>query len=587
MTIGAVMIAVQLAFRGWALIPSWFYADDYRLLADAGSTRLDLDYLVTPFDSQFMPIGRLLAWLVADSGHVNWTLAATLTLVLQGLASISCLWMLVTVFGRRWGVLALLGIYLTSAMTMSALMWWAASLNQLPLQITFFASLAAWVRYLRSRRLSWLVATFALLGFGLLSYVKTIFVFFLLAYVLLAYFTSGSILTRTRRAIASYWPAALAAGAVAVGFGYYYLTYVPSVLSSSEAPALGLADTMIGRAFTSATLGGPWRWDPWNPPVASADPPDWTVRLAWCALVLFFVYWALRRERTGRSVVLLALYLAGDYVLLLTTRASAAGALGGLEYRYLADATGPLILCLGLVTMSVPGAEGSSRPRSNPLLTRPLARTWLAALVVAICVSGTISSAEYARIWHTQNPGKDYLANVVGTISGQGAVALAHQRVPGDVMHSAQALYNDTEWLVPLAVDNASFPEATSRLFVLDAHGRLRPADIDAGVTSPEGPLEGCGWRVRERGREIPLTARTLDLEFWIKIGYLSTSASGVTVTAGDTVLHTGLRQGLGELFVRVDGTFDSVTLSGLEPGVTLCVDTIDVGTPEPAEDVR
>jgi hypothetical protein len=379
----------------------------------------------------------------------------------------------------------------------------------------------------------------------------------------------------------------LAAGAVAVGYGYYYLHHVPSVLSSSDAPALRLADAMIGRAFTAATLGGPWRWDPWNPPVASADPPDWTVRLAWCLLVLFFVYWALRRERTGRTIVLLSLYLAADYALLLSTRAPAAGALGGLEYRYLADATGPLVLCLGLVTMSVPGAEGSSRSRSSPLLNRPLARSWLVALTVAVCVSGAISSAAYARIWHTRNPGKDYMANVVSTISGQGAVPLAHQRVPGDVMQSARALYNDTAWLIPLAVDNVSFPDATSRLFVLDERGRLRPADVDAGVTSPEGPLEGCGWRVREQGREIPLTARTLDLEFWIKIGYLSSSASEVTVAAGDSRVHTGLRRGLGELFVRVEGTFDSVTLSGLEPGVTLCVDTIDVGTPEPAEDVR
>ena len=51
---------------------------------------------------------------------LNWTLAATLTLGVQLLASAACLWMLVTLFGARWGILAPLALYLTSALSLPA-----------------------------------------------------------------------------------------------------------------------------------------------------------------------------------------------------------------------------------------------------------------------------------------------------------------------------------------------------------------------------------------------------------------------------------------------------------------------------------
>jgi hypothetical protein len=42
------------------------------------------------------------------------------------------------------------------------------------------------------------------------------------------------------------------------------------------------------------------------------------------------------------------------------------------------------------------------------------------------------------------------------------------------------------------------------------------------------------------------------------------------------------LRRGLHSLYVEVDGVFDSVSLTGLEQGTTVCVDTIEVGDPVP-----
>src|SRR3546814_2308227 len=83
------------------LAGSWFYADDYRLIGDARAGGLTLEQLGDPFDSQFMPLGRLIAWVVADSGYVNWPVAAGSILLLQAIASFACLLMLVVLFGDR------------------------------------------------------------------------------------------------------------------------------------------------------------------------------------------------------------------------------------------------------------------------------------------------------------------------------------------------------------------------------------------------------------------------------------------------------------------------------------------------------
>ncbi len=42
--------------------------------------------------------------------------------------------------------------------------------------------------------------------------------------------------------------------------------------------------------------------------------------------------------------------------------------------------------------------------------------------------------------------------------------------------------------------------------------------------------------------------------------------------------MDVSLRSGLNDLFLRVEDAFDSVRIDGVEPGTTVCVDTIEVG---------
>ena len=170
--IGVALVVAHVAFRAWALLPSWFYLDDYNLLYDTTTSPFGLGYALEPHNSNLMPGGRALAWLVAGSGTLNWNVAAGMVLLLQALAAGAALWALLSLFGPRWGVLAPLLLYLTSAMTMPAMMWWTAALNQVPLQAALFLALGSWVNHLRTRKLVWLLATLVAVAVGLVFYVS-------------------------------------------------------------------------------------------------------------------------------------------------------------------------------------------------------------------------------------------------------------------------------------------------------------------------------------------------------------------------------------------------------------------------------
>ena len=582
------MVAAQLVFRGWALFPSWFYLDDYRLLYDARSRGLSWSYLTAPFDSQFMPVGRFLAWLVASGGPLDWTLAVSLTLVLQAVASLACLAMLCSLFGARPAVLLLLATYLTTAMTLPATMWWAASLNQLPLQAVLFGAVTLGVRYLRTVRLRWALATAAVLVIGLLCYVKTLLVVPLLVFVALAYFASGSPLRRVRHIAATYWPGAAVVVALGGAFTWFYLATVPSLFQAAHHPVAGvLARTMIGRSLISAAWGGPWRWSTENPPVGYADPPLAAVLVAWLLLVVLVGVSTAARRRARRAWVLLALYVVALYLLVLATRAPVTGEVVGRELRYLTDGAAALVLCVGLAFLPLRGAVESSEPRAFSLGAALVARAGLLpALVLAVLVSasGLVSSAAYAHVWHTDNPGDDFMHRAQADLLRAAPVDLSDGVVPDDVVISFLYPYNTTRRLTSLMGARVRFPRVTSRLAVLAPDGSAHPALIHAFASSGPGPVPGCGWKVQDRPVAVPLTAPADGFHPWVRVGYLASGYSPVRLRLGSTTVRTEVRRGLNQIFVRTSQVFDRVRLDGLSPGTTVCVDDVAVGDPTPAE---
>ena len=577
-----VLVVLQLALRGWALYPSWFYLDDFQLLANAQDDGLTGGYLLSEYDSQFMPLGRFMAWVVASQGLVNWPLAVTMTLGMQLLASLACLWMLVTLFGPRWQMLVPLCLYLFSAMTLPATMWWAASLNTLPLQLSFFLSVGTWVRYLRGRTW-WLGGTVLAVVLGLLAYVKTVVLFPLLLFIAVAWFVEGGVSARLWSLLKRYWLGLTALATLAAAFAAYYLTQVPQLTSKSPAPvAGGLADTMLAEALMVGVVGGPWRWSRINPPAGLADPPDWSIHLAWVVVAMLAAYWHLRRRRTARIWVLFIGYALMSYVLLLTTRAPVVGSIAGLEYRYLTDVACALTLCCGLMIMPMAGTSQPASSRARPFLSVRADSRVTGVLVLALVISGVASSVGYARIWHQDNPGEEFLKNTQRYMSTAGAVEFADTAVPEKVLPGYLFPFNTTSRLLPVIADNAQFPEVSSRLAVLADDGTPRRAVIEPATSSEPGPVPGCGWRLKTGLVAIPMQVTAFDFTWWVRIGYLGSRDDTVTVGVGGSEFEAEVGRGLRNIFVNVTGEIPYVTLSGLEPGTTMCIDVVEVGLAVP-----
>jgi hypothetical protein len=130
--------------------------------------------------------------------------------------------------------------------------------------------------------------------------------------------------------------------------------------------------------------------------------------------------------------------------------------------------------------------------------------------------------------------------------------------------------------------DRVAFPRASARLAVVAPDGTLQRALIGPGVVSRPGPRQDCGWLVGEQGRNIPLTGRAFPWVWWLRVGYLASQDSAVRVSAGSDHVDASVQAGLNSLYVRLDGTFDTVRIDGLDDDATLCVDTIEVGQPTP-----
>jgi len=575
-----VLVLVQLGLLAWALFTNWFYYDDFSLLLDAQDARFDLDYLLDPWNVHLMPGGRALAWLVAETGPLNWTLAVASTLVIQLLASAAAVWMLVTLFGRRWAILVPLTLYLSTAMTVPALMWWTACLNQLTMQLGFFVAVAAAVRYFRGDGVRWAVAAYAGVALGVLFDVKAVLILPVVAYVAVAYFARGGPLARLVGTVRRYWPSILIGAPLAAGYLVYYATHTgqqtepPSPAAGAEA-----VGNMIGTAFAAASVGGPWRW---GQEAGIARPPDWTVHLSWVLIALVIGYGALRRRRTGRAWALLAGYLAVLAALLVTSRVSAFGTEIGLEYRYLTDAACVVALCVGLAFLPLERSVESSEPRDPPLLTRAVPVTAVVVITALVAVSGTVSTVRYVSWWSDQNVGAAYLRTLESEMARYGAVDIADTSVPEDVMAGLLAPDNTVGRLSALLPGELYFPVWSPSLATVADDGRLHQVEITGGTSSAPGPSSECGWRVGEDGRTIPLTSQTLDWTWWIKIGYLSSADSPVVIEAGDSAVEAEVMTGLNDLYVKITGRFDSVRIDGLDPGVVMCVDTIEVGDPAP-----
>jgi hypothetical protein len=210
----------------------------------------------------------------------------------------------------------------------------------------------------------------------------------------------------------------------------------------------------------------------------------------------------------------------------------------------------------------------------------------VAVLAALLAVSALASSARYVPFWRDHNASEQYVKNLQGELRAAGKVDLADQVVPEEVLAPIMQPDNTTKLLAPLLSDDVSFPTTSDDLAAVSPDGRLRHAEIEARAEAEPGPVPGCGYRVGGHGTTIPLDGRLTPWVWWLRIGYLASGPSPVTVVTGQRVTQAEVQGGANTLFVRVDDAgFDDVRLEGLDPGVVVCVDAVEAGDVVAGED--
>jgi hypothetical protein len=576
--VGLVLVLAQVALRGWAVWGSWFQFDDFvfisRLLGQPWSWSL----VGQGYGGHLMPGGFTLTWWFAREDPLGFHPYAATLIVLQALASLGLLVLLLSLFGRRAGVLVPLSLALFTSLTFPAFVWWAAGINQLFLQIALTWGLAAHLRYLRTRHLRWVLVTALVIAGCLLFYEKVLLVFLAIAWLTAAYFVQGSPGRRLVEVWRRYWPAVLVY--VVMGGGYIAWYAVAARSSASKGAGstdlLPLAGNMVGNAWLPGVLGGPLRWRVLTGPFQLVDPGELVVAVSILLVALVLGAIATTYSRSWRAWILPAMFIAIDIALLQSARAGAVGPVAGLELRYVTELGLVTPLALGAACMPVLGApEQVERRRAHRFLDD---RELVAVATVLVCALGVFSTVRYADHWRGTTQSRTFFANADHTLGTESSpTPLANVSVPQYLMWGFDFPRNTTQYVLGMYADRMTFPDVSlDHLFVIGDDGRVAPADVTPLI---------CLSRVGPTGStSVTLSEPIHGSGAWARMSYVAKKPTTLEVTTGDTTRTLQLQPGFRNVYLQMNGDFDQVGLSRSGGSGSLCVHDLVVGFVVPVE---
>jgi hypothetical protein len=577
------LVAAQLGYRAWATFGSWWEGDDFVYIARAfapGGT--SPSKLLLSYAGHLLPADFYLTWIVNTLSPYNWTLAASTVTAMQLLANIGFLRFLLIGFGRRWGIIPPLVLYLVTSFTIQDSVWWATAVQSLPFKISLCWALGSQVRYAQTRRPGAAISACLWVAFGLLFYEKTLLVIGAAALLTVLYFTRGTV----RERLAQTWREYRLSVVMNVLLGLTYLAiYVrfgkafgPS--RAAEVPIGPTADVMLLRSWGTVVLGGPLRWvNGLHDPVSYSHPSSVTALVSW--VVLLLLVRAVLRSRTGslRALALPGYFLACDIVLVAAGRAGTYGPLAGTELRYLTELSVATAAGLALATMPL---RGSSDPvtvrRPSALLDRRLPA---AGVTLAVALLATVSTAQYVLTWHQNQPAKAAMANLLADARSLPAgTQVVNEAMPQSVLWPIAYPDNTVKRLLePLHPDLDFVQAGTDRVFTPGPDGHLMPLVVTPVRTAQPGPTPDCGYRIGRSMTRIDLDGPVLFGGWWVRIGYLATADSALTVRAGGAARLTSVTPGFHTLYVRAgDAAFRSVEIGGMVGDGYLCTNDLTVG---------
>lgn len=586
-----LMIAAQFALRWPGTRDSWFYSDDLLFLSDIGAGIDDPAWFFRSHFGHRMPISFLLTEQVANSGPYNWQAAAVQIVVLQAIAAVAVWIMLRVLFGARPLLLIPFGLYLFSSAGAAASTWWAVAINQLPHQIAFAGAVAAHVVYLRTRRRRWLVLAclFLLLGYG--TYTKTVLLPFVLLFLTVTYFCTGSMGSRIRQTVRRDLLAWIVYGTISAGYVVVY------ILTSADDGELALGPNTIRLvvdhlAITTPTTlaGGPWDWRVWleTSPAVVAAPPLWLLVAGWLVLAGIVAASSLRRRHATVALVMPVGYLLISLIFIVQSR-SIMTTIDGPEIvshqvQYLADFVLVASLALALMLMPLRQAIDPSRPRDPVLLhlpwTRAIRVTTMVVILASLSAVTVVSNVRFAESWRGDWDQRRFFTTAISEIETHRPL-LADTVVPDTAISPLFTSYTAVRTMLSPVSDQFTTADVGTNLQMLTEDGHLSQATVSAGNRMIDPP-ENCRTITRDGGW-IEITP-TLDYTLWTAVDLVTTTPTEIefafgprhataTVPAGDQTLLVSTEDGYHSAWIRP------------EIGTTICVKAIRVGELVPRSD--
>jgi hypothetical protein len=306
-------------------------------------------------------------------------------------------------------------------------------------------------------------------------------------------------------------------------------------------------------------------------------------------IALVAVGWVLRelhRSLTGtlRAWFLPGFFLVAAVLLVLAARVWIVGAQISLDPRYQGELPAVTAIALACASMRIIGATEGPEPRpgaARTLLSRPRR---VAALTAAVVVLGSWSSLQYSAHWNDDLQGKHYVDRLNHDLDeAPGPTPLVDHAVPKYLVWALSFPFNTISHVFASYADRMNYVQiATDDVNMVDSRGNVEPIVVTPTRTAPPGPREGCGYVAGSEPVSIPLDGPVSFNGLWVRIGYLSSGTSPVVIRAGGATYSTLVEPGVHALYFKSSPTFDSIQLSALSRGVTLCTNEITVGLPRP-----
>lgn len=584
MRVGLLLVALQLVVRAWALSGSWFYFDDLAFMSAGMNDPLDWHFVSRDYAGHLMPAGWLVIKALASWAPYQWPVWAGVLLALQLVASLGMLRLLLSMFGNSRAVLPLLAGYLFYIFTVPAAVWFAAGINQLPLQIALVFGLHAHLAYLRTRSGLSLAAAVLWTVFGLLFYEKSAILFGLYALVAICWFATGSLGERLARLWSRYWPGVVTYAAVAVPYVVVYLLFGLDFTSTQPSSSLmaAVAYRLVGVAFSTGVVGGPFEWRSLSAN-SLAQPSDLISLGSWVVLGSLVWYAATTRTMSRRAWSLVVFTLAVNVYLLSSARATLVGADIGLEYRYQTESAAVFVLAAGLAFLPLLGAEERNEVRDG--VERPLEQAGPVKVVTTVVALAALASTlAYVRNWQDANTTRQYVSNARTTLAASTVrpVPMVNLPIPQNLLWAFGYPENTYSHIFDNLHGLTRYPRSSvDHLFVLDDTGRVTPAVIPAARTMVGG--SGCGYVLGRSPTTIPLDGPVIGGGWWISMEYAAPHAFEARIGLGDTTRRMRLPAGDHTAYFQADGSYSSVVVDNGPQGRHACVTRLVLGAPAAA----